>query len=180
MSEKALLYMTESLKHRFLVIFEAASLKDQDFQEYILRTLLSEGRVKYLTAMNARDNGGSELRELEGPTGLLMTTTNLSLHPENETRMLSIHVNDTQDQTRRVLMASARQAVTGEDASEAVDLTPWHALQTWLEKCRAPGSHSICNGVGGADRARGDPAAARHHALMEPDPGTCGSAPGHT
>jgi hypothetical protein len=134
MSEKALLYLTESLKHHFLVIFEAASLKDQDFQEYILRTLLSEGRIKYLTAMNARDNGGSELKELEGPTGLLMTTTNLSLHPENETRMLSIPVNDTQDQTRRVLLASADQALTGEDARETVDLTPWHALQTWLEK----------------------------------------------
>lgn len=30
------------------------------------------------------------------PTGLLTTTTRLSLHPENETRMLSLNIADTQ------------------------------------------------------------------------------------
>ena len=33
--------------------------------------------------------------EREGPTGLIVTTTALRLHPENETRMLSLTVTDT-------------------------------------------------------------------------------------
>jgi hypothetical protein len=38
---------------------------------------------------------------------VILTTTAVNLHPENETRMLSIPVTDTQDQTRQVLRALA-------------------------------------------------------------------------
>ena len=39
------------------------------------------------------------LIEREGPTGLLVTTTAISLHAENETRLISIPVDDTPEQT---------------------------------------------------------------------------------
>jgi hypothetical protein len=68
------------------------------------------------------------LIEREGPTGLIVTTTAVKLHPENETRLLSLTVTDTQDQTRAVMAALA------EEASEAgANFEPWHALQVWLE-----------------------------------------------
>jgi hypothetical protein len=49
------------------------------------------------------------------------------LHPENETRLLSFHVADTQAQTKAVLFALAQ------NRREHEDLTSWKALQIWLE-----------------------------------------------
>ena len=53
------------------------------------------------------------------------------MHPENETRFLSLTVRDDRAQTARVLQALADRVNGAEPAT--VDLTPWHALQTWLE-----------------------------------------------
>jgi len=59
---------------------------------------------------------------------LLITTTAVKLHPENETRLLSLTVTDTQEQTRAVMAALAEEA-----GEAAPDFATWHALQVWLE-----------------------------------------------
>ena len=130
MSERALAYDEEPLSHRFLVIFEASGLGG-DMATYLLRSLLSEGCVRYLTIEKTADGIKPKLIERAGPTGLLLTTTWASLHPENETRMLSLMVRDDRTQTAGVLQALADR-VNGNEP-QAVDLSPWHALQTWLE-----------------------------------------------
>jgi hypothetical protein len=126
MSEKALAYSEEPLSHRFLVIYEAAGM-GSDLATYLMRSLLSEGRIRYETVEKTKDGIKPRLIEREGPTGLLITTTAHSLHPENETRLLSLSVTDSREQTQRVLLALARnhgiQAIPPE----------WHGLQTWLE-----------------------------------------------
>ncbi len=128
MSEHALAYSTEPLRHRVLVIYEAAGLQS-DFASYLVRSLLSEGRVRYETVeKNAAGLLQARLIEREGPTGLIVTTTRIVLHPENETRLLSVPITDTPEQTRRVLRTLARG---GEGCD--VDLAMWHALQTWLD-----------------------------------------------
>lgn len=71
---------------------------------------------------------GPRLIEREGPTGLIVTITRAGLHPENETRMLSIEVDDSPEQTRAVLLAHA----DGE-RTKAPNLTPFHAFQRMLE-----------------------------------------------
>jgi acyl-coenzyme A thioesterase PaaI-like protein len=48
------------------------------------------------------------------------------LHPENETRLLSLTVNDSPAQTRAVLIAQAGGSRRGGDVE------PWHELQDWL------------------------------------------------
>lgn len=130
MSEHALAYDKEPLSHRFLVIYEAAGMGG-DLATYLLRSLLSEGHVRYLTVEKTNDGIQPKLIERPGPTGLLITTTWASLHPENETRLLSITVRDDRHQTARVLHALADR-VNGKEPAE-VDLTPWLSLQTWLE-----------------------------------------------
>lgn len=117
MSDRALAYSTEPLKHRILVIYEIPGIASE-FASYLVRSLLSEGKVRYETA--------GRLIEREGPTGLIVTTTSLRLHPENETRMLSLTVSDTQEQTREVFRALANCD------KPATDLLRWQALQTWL------------------------------------------------
>lgn len=126
MSERALAYGEEPLSHRMLVIYEAAGLAG-NLATYLIRSLLSEGRIRYDTVEKTKDGLRPRLIEREGPTGLLVTTTAAKLHPENETRIVSITVDDTAEQTRAILRAHAN----GRDV-EPPDLLPWHALQTFI------------------------------------------------
>jgi len=130
MSERAIAYSDEPMSHRILVIYEAAGL-NSDLQLYLVRSLLSEGRIRYETVEKTRDGLKARLIEREGPTGLILTTTKTTLHPENETRMLSLSVKDDPDQTREILGSLADQAIGANPRQP--DLKPWHALQTWLE-----------------------------------------------
>lgn len=126
MGERAIAYSKEPLVHRTLVVYEVAGMSG-DFASYLIRSLLSEGRIRYETVMKTARGLQAVLIEREGPTGLLVTTTAVHLHRENETRLLSIPVTDTREQTHRILTALA-----DESQRETVDVEPWHALQTWL------------------------------------------------
>src|SRR5262249_40738227 len=126
MSDRALAYSNEPLRHRHLVIYEAAGMASE-FATYLIRSLLSEGRLRYETVEKTKEGLVPRVIEREGPTGLIVTTTSLQLHPENETRMMSLAITDTRGQTAAVFRALAKDA----DSSD-VDLSRWHALQTWL------------------------------------------------
>ena len=77
----------------------------------------------------------------EGPTGLILTTTAASLHSENETRMFSIPINDTPEQTSRVMKAHAHRYL---GSAKRPQIPPeWFALQTWLETAEHRGRHSL-------------------------------------
>jgi len=126
MSDRTLAYSEEPIKHRFLVIYEAAGMSGE-FATYLMRSLLSEGCVRYETVEKTSEGMKPRLIEREGPTGLIVTTTAVKLHPENETRLLSLTVSDTQAQTQAVMAALA------DEVGKAVpDLEVWHALQVWL------------------------------------------------
>lgn len=109
MSERALAYSEEPLAHRMLVLYEAAGLRGE-FASYLVRSLLSEGRVRYETVEKTGGGLRPRLIERAGPTGLLVTTTAVSLHPENETRLLTIPVTDTRN--RRAGSCSAWRPTT--------------------------------------------------------------------
>jgi hypothetical protein len=125
MSEHALAYDQEPLQHRMLVIYEAAGMAGE-MQSYLIRSLLSEGKVRYVTVEKTKAGLNSRLIEREGPTGLIVTTTAVRLHPENETRLLSLTVNDSPAQTKAVLLAHANGSGRGGNVE------PWHGLQDWL------------------------------------------------
>lgn len=62
MSERALAYSEEPLSNKFLVIYEAAGLHS-DFASYLLRSLLSEGLLRYETV--ERTSSGMRPRLIE-------------------------------------------------------------------------------------------------------------------
>lgn len=126
MSDKALAYSEEPLKHRMLILAEASALQS-DMGSYLIRTLLSEGRINY--AFVEKTNTGMQARVIikEGPTGFITTTTAVSLHSENETRLMSLSIIDTKEHTAGILLALA------DEARAELDFTDWHALQIWLE-----------------------------------------------
>jgi hypothetical protein len=125
MSERALAYSEEPLAHRFLILAEVAGMSGE-FQTYLIRSLLSEGRLRYETVEKTSEGLKPKIIEREGPTGLIVTTTRTRLHGENETRMLTVTVDDSADHTREILVALA-----DEDAEEP-DLSEWRALQIWI------------------------------------------------
>ncbi len=134
MSERALVYSQEPMQHRVMVVYEAQGLAGE-WASYLMRSLLSENRIRYETVVKSEAGLEAKLVEREGPTGLLTTTTKILLHAENETRMLSVPADDSPAQTQRVLRQLARAT-----ASPAVDFGPWHALQTWLQGAE----HRVC------------------------------------
>jgi hypothetical protein len=106
MSERALAYSQEPLSHRFLVLEEAAGL-DRKFTTYLLRSLLSEGRVRYETVEKTSEGLQPRLIEREGPTGFISTTTAHELDPETETRALTLNVKEDSAHLRHTLKAIA-------------------------------------------------------------------------
>ena len=132
MSERALAYGEESIEHRFLVFYEAAGMAGET-QTYMVRSLLSEGRICYDTVEKTAE--GLRVRRIDrsGPTGAIITTTAVNIDRELETRLLSIAVTDSPERTRSVLMALA------EEDSTPVNLERWRALDSWLES----GPHEV-------------------------------------
>ncbi len=132
MSERSLAYDNEQISHRFIVLYEATNLKDGD-AAYLMRSLLSEGQIKYMTV--EKKNGSHAIRKIrrDGPTGLISTTTQVNLDQELETRYLSIPINDSPAQTRNVLKATAREANKKRDP---VVFSQWKELQNWLQKAK--------------------------------------------
>ena len=125
-SERALAYGNEDLAHRFLVLYEAGGIT-HDFSEYLLRSLLSEGKIRYEFVEKTTEGMRPRTIERSGPTGFITTTTATSLHPENETRLLTLNVSDSPQHTRQVLL---REAI---GQGQAPDLKPFIAFQEWLE-----------------------------------------------
>jgi hypothetical protein len=132
MSERALAYGEEPLVHRTLVIEEAAGLAG-GMGAYLMRSLISEGHLRYETVEHGDGRLKPRLIERPGPTGLLVTTTGLSLDAELETRLFSVPISDDADQTRAVILAMAASEANTAQGDDNLDLAPWHSLQDWLE-----------------------------------------------
>jgi hypothetical protein len=122
MSAKWMVYASQQgvdFAHKMLFVHEACGVDDE--VQKMLRVLLSEGRIIWRTVIEQQAH---ELT-VEGPTGLIETTTELAVHWENETRLLSVPMDESTAQTRRVLDR------LGEGAGE-IALERWHALDRWV------------------------------------------------
>jgi hypothetical protein len=108
-----------------------------DIASYLIRSLLSENRILYELVEKTRDGLRARLVEKEGPTGLVVTTTAARLHPENETRLLSLTVKDTPRQTAVVLRALTRDR----EPYAGIDLATHFAAMEVLR--RQKGSETI-------------------------------------
>ena len=110
---------------------EAAGTDEQGLQDYLLRELMSEGYLRYQTAQRVGNEIQTLVIEKHGPVCFMVTTTKRKLHPENETRMLSLDIDDSEDQTRAVLKKIAQNEGSN-DAAALVDFEPWQDFQRWL------------------------------------------------
>jgi hypothetical protein len=138
-SQRSLIFSEEEFCHRTIVMFEATALRevaekrDGDMTAMIVRTLLSEGQLIYDIAERGDDGRMTTRRIIKrGPTNLIVTTTADNLHHENETRLLSLPVDESEDQTRAVMRKTAARRNQA-DPADAPDLQRWHSLFHWLK-----------------------------------------------
>lgn len=131
LSEKALLYFKEDFAHKILSMGEAAGAEEQSLQDYLLRELISDGRLRYPVPQKVEGKMETVVVEKNGPVAFLVTTTKAALNSENETRMLSLEIDDSEEQTRRVLDKVA-EIVGMNVARAAIDFEPWRDFQRLL------------------------------------------------
>ena len=172
MSEKYLVYDDRPIAHRMLVLHEAAGMSGE-YATYLIRTLLSEGCLRHGTVESTAEGLKPVLVEREGPAGLITSTTQVSMHAENETRLISIPIDDTRGQTLAVMRAVAAGNGT------PVDMAEWHQLQFWLADGERRVVVPFAANAGGADPADRGPAAPRLRIAARARARVRAAAPGH-
>lgn len=124
---KALVNSEENFAHRMIIVAELDGVASKECA-YTLRTLVSENKLSHM----ASSGSATHLKEKPGPTGLILTSTKLKWHEENETRMISVTMPDDSTHTKLVL-ESMGLAAAGELKPGNVNLEVWGELQRMLD-----------------------------------------------
>lgn len=108
MSEKALPYLSGvSLKNKILYLGEASGMSKGEGRTF-LRQLMTEGKLEYLTVQKTT-NGmrGEKLPPVEGPISFMMATTANHIHHEDQSRMLTLNIEEDHEKIRQALRNKA-------------------------------------------------------------------------
>ncbi len=105
--------------------------------EFAIRVMQYDGRLVYEATEKTPDGDmRNVVHEKEGPVVIVQTTTMLHIHYENETRVLPIYVDESEEQTRRIVKSALRRAKgEGDDDPEERErlLGTWHDAIRLLE-----------------------------------------------
>lgn len=95
------------LKHKLVILEERTGGEAADYQ---IRTLQSRRRLTQLVTLKDPATGEmhANFRETEGPMAFLETTCDAVLNQENATRCFEIHLDESEEQTRRIQEAQRR------------------------------------------------------------------------
>ncbi len=130
LSAKALFRTQEDLRGAVLYFQEVVGSEDADFT---IRVLQSDGRLEYEATETMPDGTlGTVVYRKEGPCVIVQTTTKNHLHPENETRVFPIYIDESEQQTRRIVESQLRRASgegLGTEEREKI-------LETWRDGVR--------------------------------------------
>jgi len=132
LTPKALVHFNKDLSHKILFVQEYPGSMSAD---YSIRTTLTERELSIALPIKDEATGDFTTTEKRVPAvglSFVQTTTKESLNPENQTRVFDLYVDESEEQTRRVLQAKAEQ-----EAGKKEDLEPelriWRCAQTLLE-----------------------------------------------
>ncbi len=124
LSGKALFYKDRmSLKHKVLALEEGTGAEDAS---YAIRNLISAGELVVEAAMKDPATGRitTMTNRVEGPTAVLMTTTNPQIDPETKSRFIVTSADESREQTRAILsFQRRREGLDGLFTSRAVEDT---------------------------------------------------------
>ena len=113
-SEKSLYSIEGGLIHKALILAEALALESHGRKDnelaYAIRTLVSEGQIKYQTTGYKDKKPVTILKTIAGPTSLLTNTIKGKLEDQLDDRMITAHPNTTDKQTIDIIEQTAQAA----------------------------------------------------------------------
>jgi len=113
-SEKSLYQIEGGLKYKALILAEALALESHGRKDnelaYAIRTLVSEGHLKYQYTGFKDKKRVTIVKRIEGPTSLLTTTIKGHLEDQLDDRMITCHPNTTATQTKSIIEQTADTA----------------------------------------------------------------------
>lgn len=120
------------LQHKVVVLFE---MEGAQKSEYPIRTLQSEGKLRLQLPVKDPETGeyATKIKELLGPVSFLTTTTRAMSHPENETRNVSLYIDESEDQTAKTHRVSSGKYTGEPPMMSDQELRVWRAMQQILE-----------------------------------------------
>lgn len=142
MTPKALIHVPPgSLVHKLLVLGERSRSTTPEAADAtkMIRQLKSEGRISYSGAYPTSKGGKPQTItiEQEGPVAVIETTTleAKKIFDEDLNRDLRLHANESEEQTRRIMLEYAKRCETGGTSREDADriVAEQHAFQRSLE-----------------------------------------------
>jgi DNA-binding transcriptional ArsR family regulator len=132
LSDRALIYTDQDFKHKFIIFYEYSGIEDTETNK-LIRTLQSENRLRY--AVTIKVDGDFEVRHIlkEGPTGCITTTTQPQLFDENETRVFSLYMDETEEQTKQICRDISGRFMLDRKLVSNEELQLWINIQRVLE-----------------------------------------------
>lgn len=133
MSPKALMHSAEDeFEHKAVFIAEYDGVARAD---YAIRTFQSEQVIEWEFVESSNRGIRKKSCRVRGPAAFIQTTTRPLLHPENETRLLFVQMDESKELTQEILQHQAREAAIGALPPEDV-FKSWHELIRSLKLAR--------------------------------------------
>lgn len=129
MTPKTLMHAEEDeFQHKAVFIAEYEGVSGAD---YAIRTMQSE-RVIEWDFVDTKQGVQKKHNRVNGPAAFIQATTRVTLHPENETRLLFIQIDESPEQTRAIMRQQAQNAATGSPSLKPELYQPWHQFISGL------------------------------------------------
>jgi len=110
MTPKVLMHSAEDeFLHKVVYIVEYEGVAKAD---YAIRTMQSEQVIKW-DFVDTRKGIEKKTNTVRGPAAFIQATTRPVLHPENETRLLFVQVDESEQQTEAILLQQAESSANG-------------------------------------------------------------------
>lgn len=134
MSPKVLMHSEEDeYQHKAVFIAEYEGVQGAD---YAIRTFQSEQVIEWEFVDSSKEGIRKQKRRVKGPSAFIQATTRVTLHPENETRLLNIQMDESEEQTRAIMERQAKDAALGAPSMPPGLFEPWHQLLRSLKQAR--------------------------------------------
>ncbi len=132
MSPRNLMHSGETeFQHKAVFIAEYEGVRGAD---YAIRTMQSEQVIEWEFVDHEKDKGiVKKKNRVKGPAAFIQATTRPVLHPENETRLLFVQMDEAEEQTRAINERQAREAAGEIEPPGPPLFEEWHRYLRTLQ-----------------------------------------------
>jgi len=134
-SAKSLYNMENELEHKALILTEALILEGKNGDNelaYCVRTLVSEGVLKYQYTGFEDRKKVTKIQRMAGPIALVTTTIRGRLEEQLEDRLITLHPNISVKQTRNIISLTANIASGNAQSVDEKELKAWRKFHSFL------------------------------------------------